>query len=60
MYLTPDLRWKVQATNTFWNNHTVTLSEPFARWCNLAKRVFAPGDLPMVANTDDITAERIE
>lgn len=44
MYLTPDLRWKVEATNQFWNLHTVTLSEPFARWCNLAKRVFTPAD----------------
>ena len=60
MYLTPDLRWKVEATNQFWTQYTVTLSEPFARWCNLAKREFTPADYPAVPNNNEITAERIE
>ena len=60
MYLTPDLRWKVQATNHFWNNYNVTLSDAFQRWCNLAKGTFSVNDLPVLPDDDEITAERIE
>ena len=40
IYLTPELRWRIDGTNDFWGSHSVVLSDSFAKWLNIARTVW--------------------
>ena len=44
MFLTPDMRWRVDFTNSFRLNNRIFFSEAFAKWCNLSKTEYLHTD----------------